>query len=136
MDKPRMSKFKESLKEEIKEEVGDLIYEKAKQEVKQEIKSRTGSAYSRFLAFFGIQRSRKKAIDELSGEIQQQDEIFMSETTLGILELFSLNFGRAAIEITAGVVGENDKRIELPDILKASIADDTEDDKLKDDNAQ
>lgn len=111
-----MSKFKESLKEEIKEEVGDLIYEKAKTEIKEEISERYQSTLDRVLGVFGIRRKRKEAIEKASQEIKQKEELLMSQSALGIVELFTINFGRTALEISSTFVGENKKTLEIPDL--------------------
>ena len=98
-----MSKFKESLKEEIKEEIGDLIYEKAKAEVKSKIKNRLVSAKKKFLSFFGIRDTKKQRISRISKEIQDDENILLSDTSLGIIELFTVKFVHSIFE-TAGSV--------------------------------
>lgn len=102
-----MSKFRETLKNEIKEEVGDLIYEKAKAEVKQKINDRFQSSLTGFLRFFGINRKQKESINTISEELKANEELFMSKTTLGILELFTLKFAEIAINISSSTLIEN-----------------------------
>lgn len=102
-----MSKFREQIKEEIKEEVGDLIYEKAKAEIRKKISDRFQSVLSRFLRFFGFKRKRKESLGKISEELKSKQEVFMSKTTLGILELFTLKYIETAIEISTSTVIEN-----------------------------
>lgn len=112
-----MSKFKDSLKEELKEEVGDLIYEKAKKEVRSKINERYESGVDKLLGFFGIHRKRKKAIEQISAEIEDKRDISMSETGWGILQLFSMEYLRAGVEITLSIVSKNEHEEESHAIL-------------------
>lgn len=99
-----MGKFKDSLKEEIREEVKDIVYEKAKEEVKNKVQTKYDSFRNRFLSFLGIGETRRQRIDKISKEIQEQEDFIISDSVLGILELFTIEYGKTMAEMTGSTV--------------------------------
>lgn len=99
-----MSNLKDSIKEEIKEEIGDLIYEKAKAEVKHKISSRYRRLRNRVLSFLGIRNTRVQQIEEVEKHIVEEETPIASDTVLGIVELFTVNYVATFAELTTHVL--------------------------------
>lgn len=106
-----MGKFKESLKEEIKEEISDIVYQKAKEEIRTELKSRWRRIVDAIRNFFGLGESKSSKVDREAEKVQQNGDIFIDDSLLGILELFSIEYGKTMAELTSSVVaGSADKK--------------------------
>lgn len=99
-----MSKLKDTIKEEIKQELGDIIYEKAKAEVKHKISSRYRRFKKRVLSFFGYSNTRSQQIEEVEKHLVQSQTPIASDTVLGIIELFTVNYASALTEFTTNVL--------------------------------
>jgi hypothetical protein len=101
-----MGKFKETLKDEIKEEVGDLIYEKAKEEIKLKVKSRYRTILNRVFNIFGFRKTKRQQIQVVTAEITQNESVAMSNSLIGIIELFTVNYAKSAFDIAGSVISK------------------------------
>lgn len=99
-----MGNLKEKIKEEIREEVGDIIYEKAKEEVREKIKTKYQSFTDRMLSFFGFRETKRQKIRRIGEEIRDDQNLVASDTVLGMLELFTVNYALSMVKLASSTV--------------------------------
>jgi hypothetical protein len=116
-----MKKIKEEIRKEIKEEfseeIKEVIYEQAKKEIKEKVKTKAYSIKDRFLRFLGVGETQEQRIRRISSEIASKEDILLSDSVLGTVELFTSKFSSSFLELlgidtTLPEHGEKPKSIE------------------------
>ncbi len=103
----KMGKIKDEIKKEIRNEVKDIIYEKAKQEVKDRVETKYRSIRSRIINFLGLAEPQSDKIYRISQEIKKTKNPVLDDQVLGIVELYTLNFGESLIELFGSTMSQS-----------------------------